>query len=244
MTVVGRLAASGESPEHLLSRARDRFAVGDYRGTVVCCEQVIAEGRPFADAFHLLGVAFAMLGQPDRALEAFDQALVRNPRYLEALVHRALALSALGRGDQAQAAMAHATQVAPPPVGGLPAVVAAQLANRHAELARAYEEAGQPLRAIAEYRRALELGPAFLDLRYRMARALLETGQALEAREELEHILQVNDAFLDARVSLGLAHYMAGDELTARRIWNECLERRPRYARAQSYLSMLERKAK
>ena len=229
MTVVGRVAASGESPEHLLSRARDRFAVGDYRGTVVCCEQVIAEGRPFADAFHLLGVAFAMLGQPDRALEAFDQALVRNPRYLEALVHRALALSALGRGDEAQAAMAHATQLAPPPVGGLPAVVAAQLANRHAELARAYEEAGQSLRAIAEYR---------------LARALLETGQSLEAREELEHILELNDAFLDARVSLGLAHYMAGDELTARRIWNECLERRPRYARAQSYLSMLERKAK
>ena len=224
MTVVSRLAASGESPEHLLSRARDRFAVGDYRGTVVCCEQVIAEGRPFADAFHLLGVAFAMLGQPDRALEALDHAL--------------------GRAEEAQAAMAHATEVAPPPVGGLPAVVAAQLANRHAELARAYEEAGQPLRAIAEYRTAIELGPGFLDLRYRLARALLETGQALEAREELERILQANDAFLDARVSLGLAHYMAGDELTARRIWKECLERRPRYARAQSYLSMLERKAK
>ena len=244
MTVVGRLGASGESPGHLLSRARDRFAVGDYRGTVVCCEQVIAEGRPFADAFHLLGVAFAMLGQPDRALEAFDQALVRNPRYLEALVHRALALSALGRPDEAQVAMAHAAQVAPPPVGGLPAVVAAQLANGHAELARAYEEAGQPLRAVAEYRRALDLGPAFLDVRYRLARALLETGQALEARDELEQVLEVNEEFLDARVSLGLAHYMAGDELAARRIWHDCLERRPRYARAQSYLSMLERKAK
>jgi tetratricopeptide (TPR) repeat protein len=244
VTVVGHLSPSGESPEHLLSRARDRFAVGDYRGTVYCCEQVIAEGRPFADAFHLLGVALAMLGQPDRALEAFDQALVRNPRYLEALVHRALALSALGRADEAQAAMAHAAHLAPPPVGGLPAVVAAQLANRHAELARAYEEAGQPLRAIAEYRRALELGPAFLDLRYRLARALLETGAALEAREELEQVLEVNDGFLDARVSLGLAHYMSGDELAARRIWQDCLQQRPRYARAQSYLAMLERKAR
>jgi tetratricopeptide (TPR) repeat protein len=244
MTVIGHLGPSGESPERLLTRARDRFAVGDYRGTVVCCEQLIVEGRPFADAFHLLGVALAMLGQPDRALEAFDQALVRNPRYLEALVHRALALSALGRAEEAEAALAQAAHLAPPPVDGLPAVVAAQLANRHAELARAYEEAGQPLRAIGEYRRALELGPAFLDLRYRLARALLETGAALEAREELEQVLKANEAFLDARVSLGLAHYMAGDELAARRSWHECLEHRPRHARAQSYLAMLDRRAR
>lgn len=244
MTVIGRVGPSGESAEHVLARARDRLAVGDYRATVLCCEQVIAEGRPFADAFHLLGVAFALLGQPDRALEAFDQALLRNPRYLEALVHRALALSALGRGDEAQQALSHAAHLTPPPVAGLPAVVAGQLANRHGDLARAYEEAGQPSRAIAEYRRALELGPAFHDLRYRLARVLLETGAALEARDELERVLAANDEFLDARVSLGLAHYMAGDELGARRIWDECLVRRPRYARAQSYLSMLDRKAR
>jgi tetratricopeptide (TPR) repeat protein len=235
---------TGESADNVLARARDRFAVGDYAATVVCCEQVIAQGQPFADAFHLMGVAFAMLGQPERALEAFDQALVRNPRYLEALVHRALALSSLGRAEEAQGAMAHAAQLAPPPVAGLPAVVAAQLANRHAELARAYEEAGQPEQAIVQYRRALELGPGFHDLRYRLARALLETGAALEAREELERVLAANDDLLDARVTLGLAHYVSGDELSARRIWRECLARRPRYPRAQSYLAMLERRAR
>jgi tetratricopeptide (TPR) repeat protein len=250
MTVIGRLGGEegavppGESPGQLLARARDRFALGDYRGTVWCCEQVIAGGRPFADAFHLMGVGFAMLGQPDRALEAFDQALLRNPRYLEALVHRALALSALGRAEEAQGALAHAAHLAPPPVAGLPAVVAAQLANRHAELARAYEEAGRPEEAIAQYRRALELGPEYHDLRYRLARALLETGAALEAREELERVLAANDGFLDARVTLGLAHYMAGDELAARRIWRECLVRRPSYPRARTYLAMLDRKAR
>jgi len=248
MTVIGHLdglgTATGESAEHVLARARDRFAVGDYRGAVLCCEQVIAQGHPFADAFHLMGVALAMLGQPERALEAFDQALLRNPRYLEALVHRALALSALGRAEEAQGALAHAASLTPPPVQGLPAVVAAQLANRHAELAHAYEEAGQLEHAVAQYRRALELGPAFHDLRYRLARALLASGQAIAAREELERVLEASEGFLDARVSLGLAHYMAGDELSARRIWRECLDRRPRYARAQSYLAMLDRKAR
>lgn len=250
MTIAGQIGGSGpgaptgESAEHVLGRARDRFAVGDYRGTLFCCEQVVAQGQPFADAFHLMGVALAMLGQPDRALEAFDQALVRNPRYLEALVHRALALSALGRADEAQGALAHAAHLTPPPVAGLPAVVAAQLANRHAELARAYEEAGQLDHAIGQYRRALELGPGYQDLRYRLARALLEMGNALEAREELEQVLAANESFLDARVSLGLAHYMAGDELSARRTWRECLERRPRYPRAQSYLAMLDRRAR
>ena len=121
--------------------------------------------------------------------------------------------------------------------------MASQLANRHADLARAYEEAGHFGEAIAQYRRALELGPGYHDLRYRLARALLETGAALEAREALERVLAANDAFLDARVTLGLAHYVAGDELGARRVWRECLERRPRHARAQSYLAMLDRRA-
>lgn len=234
----------GESAAQVLGRARERFALQDYRGAIVHCERVLELGPGFADAHHLAGVSWALLGQPGRALASFDRALAINPRYLEALVHRALALSALGRGEEAQAALELAAHLTPPPVAGMPAAVAAQLANRHAELARDYEEAGQLGHAIAQYQRALELGPAFHDLRYRMARLLLEAGRVLEARETLETILAASPDFIDARATLGLACYMGGDPLAARQVWQECLSRRPRFARVEAWLGMLERDAR
>ena len=123
----------------------------------------------------------------------------------------------------------------------LPTHVAARLANLHAELGDAYAEGGAPGRAIEQYQRALELGPTFHDLRYRMARLLLETGRALEAREVLEEVLRSRPNFVDAEAALGLAHYLAGDAIGARDIWKACLQRRPENVRVEAYLAMLGR---
>ena len=98
---------------------------------------------------------------------------------------------------------------APPPVVG-------RLANQHAELADAYAEAGALGRAIEQYERALELGPGFHDLRYRMARVMLEAGRPLEAREALETVLLARPNFVDAEAALGLAHFLSGDGVGAR----------------------------
>src|SRR5205809_654013 len=81
---------------------------------------------------------------------------------------------------------------------------------------------GQHERALAEFERAVTLGPAFHDLRYRLARLLLEAGRPLEAREELELILREHPGFFDAAASLGLAHYLAGDASAAREVWDRC----------------------
>jgi tetratricopeptide (TPR) repeat protein len=249
VTVIAHLEPEGprrgpaESPAAVLARARERFDLQDYHGTVATCEALLEGGRAFADVHHLHGAALALLGQHERALASFDAALALNPRYLEALVHRALALSALGRGDEAAAALQHAAHLAPPMVEGMPSAVASRIANQHAALARAYEEAGQAERAAEQYRRALELGPAYHDLRYRLGRVLLEAGRPLEAREELERVAAAAPAFLEARAALGLAHHLAGDALAARRTWQACLAERPGFARAQAYLAMLERAA-
>jgi tetratricopeptide (TPR) repeat protein len=94
---------------------------------------------------------------------------------------------------------------------------------------------------VEQYQRALELGPTFVDLRYRMARLLLESGRSLEAREALEEVLRLRPNFLDALAALGLAHFLSGDALGARDIWKACLSRRPENARVEAYLAMLGR---
>ncbi len=238
---VESIRAPQESVEQRLARARERFALQDYYGAIHLLAQILEQGHRFADVHHLLGLSYALVGQPAQALAAFDAALERNPRYIEAMIHRALALSALGRAEEAEAAFRAAAAAAPPPVQGIPGTVAQQLANQHAELARAYAEVGALDAAVAQYRRALELGPGFQDLRYRLARVLLEAGRPLEAREELETVIDAHPHFVDAQAALGLAHYLSGDAEEAGRIWRACLARRPANARVEAYLAMLER---
>jgi tetratricopeptide (TPR) repeat protein len=227
--------------ELLLARARERFDVQDYYGAVHLLESVVDSGRAFADVHHLLGVSLSLLGQGQRALGELERALELNPQYLEALIHRGLVLNELGRTDEAEEAFNRASASLPDSSGGLPAPVAAQLANRHAELADTYAGAGALGRAIQQYEQALELGPEFHDLRYRMARLLIEAGRPLEAREALEEVLQARPNFIDAEAALGLARYLSGDAAGARDVWQGCLERRPENARVDAYLSMLDR---
>jgi tetratricopeptide (TPR) repeat protein len=227
--------------DRALEWARERFAVQDYYGTVHLLEEIVATGRAFADVHHLLGVSLSLLGQRERALAELSRALELNPRYLEALIHLGLVLSELGREAEAEDAFRRAASSVSPPSNGLPSPVAARLANQHAELADAYAEAGALDHAVEQYRRALELGPTFVDLRYRMARLLLESGRSLEAREVLEEVLRLRPNFLDALAALGLAHFLSGDALGAREIWRSCLSRRPENARVEAYLAMLGR---
>jgi tetratricopeptide (TPR) repeat protein len=227
--------------ERLRARARDRFTVQDYYGAIYLLEEIVATGRAFADVHHLIGVSLSLLGRPEEALVQFARALELNPRYLEALIHQGLILSEWGRSHEAEEAFRRAAESVAPPSEGLPAPVVGRLANQHAELADAYAEAGALGRAIEQYERALELGPGFHDLRYRMARVMLEAGRPLEAREALEAVLLARPNFVDAEAALGLAHFLSGDGVGARDVWRACLARRPENARVEAYLAMLGR---
>jgi len=229
------------SPEHLVEQAAERFQLQDYYGAIHLLEEVVATGRAFADAHHLLGLSYSLVGQSEQALTQFDRALQLNPRYVEALIHRGLVLNEAGREEEAAASLRRASQIGAELRQGLPAHVAAKLANQHAALGDAYGEAGGLAEAIAQYQAALTLGPSFHDLRYKLGRLLLEGGRALEAREQFETIVRERPNYLDAAAMLGLACYLAGDGLAARAMWEACRERRPEDPRVEAYLAMLDR---
>jgi tetratricopeptide (TPR) repeat protein len=229
------------SPDQLLREAKERFRSEDYFAAVHLLEELVDSGRAFADAHHLLGLSYHMLGQSERSLEALDRALALNPRYIEALMHRALVLDALGRSYDAAKDLARARELDAGGQEGIPASEAAKLANMHAALGEAYLESGSADRAIEQYRRALDLGPAFHDLRYRLARLLLDAGRPIEARAELETVVQAEPQFYDARAALGLAAYAVGDMPSARAMWTTLRVERPDEPKVRAYLSMLER---
>jgi tetratricopeptide (TPR) repeat protein len=229
------------SPEHVVAQARERFELQDYYGVIHLLEEVVTSGRAFADAHHLLGLAYSLAGQQEAALGQLDRALELNPYYVEALIHRAIVLNELGREAEADAAFRRAAQVGGEPRQGLPAHVAAKLANQHAALGDAYLEAGALAQAVDQYQAALGLGPSFHDLRYKLGRMLLQGGRALDAREHFEIIVRARPTYLDAAAMLGLACYLAGDGLGAKAVWEACRERRPEDPRVEAYLAMLAR---
>src|SRR2546422_5480472 len=195
------------SREHLVEQARERFQLQDYYGAIRLLEEVLGTGRAFADAHHLPGLSYSLVGQSEQALTQLDRALTLNPHYVEALVHRAIVLNELGREAEADAAFRRAAQVGGEPRQGFAAHVAAKLANQHAALGDAYLEAGGLAQAIEQYQAALMLGPAFHDLRYKLGRMLLQAGGALDARGHFEIIVRGRAAHPHAPAVLRLAGF-------------------------------------
>ncbi len=231
------------SPHRLLERARERFQLGDYFGSVHLIEDLVESGRAFADAHQLLGLAYHMVGQSERALLSFDRALELNPRYVEAHIHRGIVLGDLGRWEDAERAFVAAREYGGEDRGGVQAHHAATLANMHAELGEAYVEAGALNKAIEQYQAALHLGPPYHDLRYRLGQLLLDSGRSLEAREELHRVVEARPGSADVKLAYGLACYVSGDAATARNVWEELADEHPEDVRANAYLAMLARGA-
>lgn len=229
------------SPAQRLALAKERFERQDYYGCIHLLEEFIESGQAFADAHHLLGLSYQMVGRNERALGAFDHALELNPRYVDAHINRGILLAELGREEEAARAFGEARQSGGDVRRGVPAHYAAKLANQHAALGEAYAEAGALNQAIEQYHAALELGPTFHDLRYRLGRLLLDAGRSLEAREAFESVLQARPGSVEVRAAFGLASYLAGDAATARAEWEALLREHPSDPRARAYLAMLDR---
>jgi tetratricopeptide (TPR) repeat protein len=228
-------------PDHLLSLARERLDAGDPHGSVHALTELIATGQAFADAYNLLGTAYAMVDRREDALAEFDRALKLNPHYVDALLNRAITLSDLGRDDEAAEAFRAAQKLGAVDDTGFPAPVASRLANLHAELAEAYIEAGGTAQAIEQLEAATGLRPSFVDLRYRLARLYLEAGRAERARLELEGVVAQRSTFADAWLALGMARYLLKDTHGAKAAWQEAKKLAPQDPRIGPYLSLLAR---
>lgn len=229
------------SVRELIGSARERFAARDYYGALLCLEDLAGSARSYADVHHLRGLCLTMLERNEEALAEFDRAIALNPRYLEAQLHRGLVLNQMGRSTEAAAAFEAARASEGEPIQGLPAQVAARFANEHARLGEQYAESGAIHEAIGQYRRAVELGPAFHDLRLRLARLMIEAGNPLGARDELDQVLAIRPDWTEARVQLGLARYLAGDVSGAQQTWQTCQAERPDMEWVGAYLAMVDR---
>lgn len=233
-----------EASRRLLDRGREHYAAGEYDKAGRCLAQVLRNRHAFADVYHMLGVIYAHRGLAKRAQGMYEAALKLNPAYTEAAMNLAVSLNEEGRFDEAREVHRRMLSARRPPGAGgatpADAFIRGKLANKHAELAAIYEQAGLGADAIRELERALTLCPGFVDLRTRLGGAYRATGDLKAATREYERAKKDNPRLPDPRLQLGMTHYAAGEHEKAAREWREVIALEPSNRFAKLYLGLVE----
>jgi tetratricopeptide (TPR) repeat protein len=186
----------------------------------------------------MLGVIYHDQGQYQKALRAFEAALRINPGYTDAALNLAVTYNDTGKYKEAQETYRHALSRSGARAGKLDRFVQGKLANLYAEIGDVWLSSGLYAEAVREYRRALELGPGFVDIRAKLAGALRDQGERDQAIAEYEEAVRQNPSYVPARLNLGLTLYAAGRKEEAVKQWRTVLESSPGNRSAELYLQL------
>jgi tetratricopeptide (TPR) repeat protein len=223
-----------------IARGREAFSRGDYVTALDEFNDVVDRHPQYADIHQLMGLCFCLLGQPEAGLQSFEHALRINPNYVEALLNKAITLSELGEFDAANEAFEAARRSEYAGDGRFSSAVANRLAEGHAELGERYLEAGEVEESVRQFTRAVELRPAYPDLRTRLAEALLRAGDLEAAEAQLDRAIRDRPAFVRARAARGLLYLRRGKRERAREEWLRCQQDAPDDQLVRAYLSILD----
>jgi tetratricopeptide (TPR) repeat protein len=113
-----------------------------------------------------------------------------------------------------------------------------KIANMHAEISQAYQDAGMIVEAMQELERAVALCPSFADLRTKLAVLYRDTGRHDRAREQLEAAKEHNPNYVQARVLLGVMLLSNGEYDPAIGEFEAALARDPENKGAHMYLKI------
>ena len=180
-----------------------------------------AERLDAKNLFALQGLAmyYGSRGDPTRALEYAERALVVNPASAESWNSKGYSLFLLKRHPDAASALETAVRLAP------------GLAAAWINLGQTYLQQQQTGKAIMALGRALQLAPTAVDAQTYMAQSYLAAGQPAKAKEYLLAILQQHAGSLPALHLLTLLHLIQGEASEAKASYAKIKSLNPALAR-------------
>jgi len=144
-----------------------------------------------AEAFNLLGLTLADLGNHQEAIEMYQRAIELKPDNGTYINNLAVSYKALGMFEASKRALQRAVEIDE------------NCAEALNNLANAYRDEGLYSEAIKLYEKALSLKPNVLEIKINLAIVLADVGDYKRAETLLREVLSVNPNHLIARRTLG-----------------------------------------
>src|SRR5688572_8906058 len=201
--------------KQLLLLGREHYQKRELDKAEYLLRQVVAETDRFADVFDMLGVISHSKGDFGQAERYFEKAVNLNPNYTEAQLNLMVTYNDLGKYDAAREIYSQIRHRGSGGVAQADPFAKGKIANMHAEISQAYQDAGMIVEAVQELERAVNLCPTFADLRTRLAVLYRDTGRPERAREQLEAAKEHNPNCVQARVLLGVLLLSSGEYAAA-----------------------------
>lgn len=223
--------------QHHYEVGKKAFEEGSLSVAIEHLEKVAREKENFPDVYNMLGQIYYANSRHGEAIKAFKKALAINPDYNEVSLNLSIVYNELGQFDVAREVYSKAKRFSK---DYLDPFVKGKLANMHADIGRIYKDLGMYEEAASEYRMALALRPAFVDIRTELAVALRGTKDFLTAIKELKESVELKPDYAAARIQLGLTYFLMGEHGKATAEWATVLKKYPEDKLARMYMNLVE----
>ena len=232
-----------ETIKQLVALGKQCFDNKQYEKAEHYLKKVLSLNDRYADVMNMLGVIHHIEGKFTSAIDLFKKALKINPKYTEATLNLAVLLNDLGQYQDAKKLYTHLKQSPKEPHRQIEPVLRGKLSNLHADIGDIYRSIGLYHHAIEEYRKALDLNPAYRDIRTKLGQAYRENGQLVQSLKELKEVVKADGHYAPARVQLGVTLYSQGKISDAKKEWKAVMDKDPDNEYAKMYLRLCEAQA-
>lgn len=181
------------------------------------------------NCWNNLGILAARAGDPDAAVQYFQQALQIDPEHTIALQNLGSAYRQKKDWPQAKTALERALALNPDD------------AEANYSLGMVYAQQNDTEHAYDYLRTAIQLRPAYPEALNNLGILYLRTRRPAEAIQSFEQSIQVAPAYDQAYLNLARVYLIEGDREKAKSILQQLLKQRPDHPQAREELKQLER---
>ena len=219
------LTAAAQDPYLLYVMGVMERQNGDYTAARSHLQQALALEPDDYNSHYNLGLALVKLDEPRAAKEHFEKALALGSPDPEVHVELATVLKKLGENEAAQKQLELYREASQAQSNQSVAQAKATLAEK--ELA-----SGDPRKAAALYREAVEATPKDALMNYKLSVALDKAGDAAGEHEALEKAVEIDPDMAIAQNQLGYLDSRGGDVAAAEKHFREAVRAAPAYTEA------------